>query len=137
MISLDPLKPYATMIKWIAACVLVIALLGTGAGVGCSVKENRMEAQVLKVEKERDGYRTQAETSAAALVAVNDQTAANKKAAEDNAKAAEAATKAAEKAKADLAKRESAWQKEYAKLKKQPDCATILEQNLCPALRDY
>lgn len=135
--NINPIKaaiaPYTFYLK-----LALLALLFVGGTLtGCHCQSTRNDKEVAALTTERDGYKEQATASASALTEVNRQTEANKIAAREQKERADAATEEATKQKRLLAQREDAWKKEYERLKKTPDCKNLLEQKLCPALRNY
>ena len=135
--NLNPIKAAVTpYVLYLKLAFLAVLFLG-GTFTGCKCQASRDESKIEAVEKERDGFKSQAEASATALTEVNRQTEANKRAAREQKERADEATEEATKQKRLLAQREDAWKKEYLRLKNTPDCKNLLEQNLCPALRNY
>lgn len=133
MLSLAPIKPYLTLIKW---GVGVLLLLGAFAW-GWNVKGNRDEAKMGGMQQTIDAQLLQLETLNITLESVNAQTEENVKAAKEARERAEKAAAAAEKAKAKLDKKQAAWDREFEKAKRDPDCKELMERKLCPLIQDF
>jgi hypothetical protein len=74
--------------------------------------------------------------AAGALRSVSVQTRANAAAAAQAQASAQAASEDAAQAKKAFSAAQATWQRRYANARRQPDCRTVLEMHLCPAVSE-
>ena len=133
MLSLDPIKPYLSLIKWIVGVGLLVAAFAWG----WNVKGNRDAAEMLGMQQTIDAQLVQLQSLNSSLNAVNEQTIANMKTAEEARKLAQQAVKEADKVKDTLDRKQAAWDKEFKRIKNNPDCKELMERKLCPLIKDF
>lgn len=135
---LDPLRPYADLLKLLA----VLALAGGLFVTGCQRGEDRQSAKDQATIAKADKARAVAEADAAEnlraanacglmLEGVNRQTQASVDAAETARKAAAAAVARAEEAAAEGQRRATAAERALQAAKSKPECRSQLEMALC------
>lgn len=138
---LDPLRPYADLLKVLA----VLALAGGLFVTGCQHGEERRAAKDQATIAKADQARAAAEADAAEnlraanacgllLEGVNRQTQASVDAAARQKAAANEAARRAEAAAAESQRRATAAERALQDAKNQPGCRQQLEQNLCDAI---
>lgn len=138
---LDPLRPYADLLKVLA----VLALAGSLFVTGCQHGEERRAAKDQAAIAKADQARAAAEADAAEnlraanacgllLEDVNRQTQASVDAAARQKAAANEAARRAEAAAAESQRRATAAERALQDAKNQPGCRQQLEQNLCDAI---
>lgn len=138
---LDPLRPYADLLKVLAALALAGGLFVTGCQRGEDRQFAKDQATIAKVDKARAAAEADAAENLRAATAagqllqeVNRQTQASiDDAARQRAAANEAALRA-EAAAAESKRRATAAERALQDAKNQPGCRQQLEQKLCDAI---
>ncbi len=138
---LDPLRPYADLLKLLAALGLAGGLFVTGCQHGSDRRAAKDQAVIAKAEKARAAAEADAAENLRAATAagqllqeVNRQTQASiDDAARQRAAANEAALRA-EEAAAESRRRAAAAERALQGAKNQPGCRQQLEQKLCDAI---
>lgn len=134
MISLDPIRPYLWLAKWIgAALILSTAFIG-GCNHGQSEQLQDDEARIAKAERERDDQAAHVATLSGRLRTIDAETAEVARQAADQKRAAdEAAKRAVLKAQA-LQAELAGIEADIAKAKRDPDCKRMMEARTCALL---
>ncbi|HFF6202237.1 hypothetical protein D7Y33_05150 [Stenotrophomonas maltophilia] len=138
---LDPLRPYADLLKLLAIMALASGLFVTGCQRGEDRQSAKDQATIAKADKARAAAEADAAENLRAatdagqlLQEVNRQTQASIDAAEVARKASAAAASRAEAAAAESKRRAAAAEKALQDAKNQPACRQQLEQKLCDAI---
>lgn len=131
------IEPYLKTIKLVALALLIVASLGLGTKVGCSVARSQSAETIKTLTDEKATLTTQLSQTAAAVEEANRQVKANQQFAKEREKMAEDAAKQAEKAKKEMDAQGRAYEKKLRDAAKNPDCKAVLEQKLCPLVMDY
>ncbi|HEL3791252.1 hypothetical protein I5T81_07540 [Stenotrophomonas maltophilia] len=138
---LDPLRPYADLLKLLAIMALASGLFVTGCQRGEDRQSAKDQATIAKADKARAAAEADAAENLRAATAagqllqeVNRQTQASIDAAEVARKASAAAASRAEAAAAESKRRAAAAEKALQDAKNQPACRQQLEQTLCDAI---
>ncbi|MDH2022935.1 hypothetical protein N5J29_09215 [Stenotrophomonas sp. GD03680] len=138
---LDPLRPYADLLKVLAAFSLAGGLFVAGCQRGEERAAAKAQASIAKAEKQRDDARDQAAENLRAanaagelLQEVNRQTQASIDAAARQRAAADEAARQAKAAAAESKRRATLAEQALQAAKNQPGCRQQLEQNLCDAI---
>ncbi|WP_414491144.1 hypothetical protein [Stenotrophomonas maltophilia] len=138
---LDPLRPYADLLKLLAIMALASGLFVTGCQRGEDRQSAKDQATIAKADKARAAAEADAAENLRAATAagqllqeVNRQTQASIDAAEVARKASGAAASRAEAAAAESKRRAAAAEKALQDAKNQPACRQQLEQTLCDAI---
>lgn len=134
---LAAIEPYLKTIKLAALALVIVASLGLGTKVGCSVARSESAETIKALTDEKATLSTQLSLTAAAVEEANRQVKANQQFAKEREKMAEDAAKEAATAKKKLDVQERAYQKKLRDAERDPDCKAILEQKLCPLVMDY
>lgn len=138
---LDPLRPYADLLKLLAVLALAGGLFVTGCQHGSDRQAVKDQAVIAKADKARAAAEADsAENLRAAnacgllLEDVNRQTQASIDAAARQRAAADEAARRAEAAAAESRRRATAAERALQDAKNQPGCRQQLEQKLCDAI---
>lgn len=134
---LAAIEPYLKTIKLVALAVVIVASLGLGSKVGCSVARKESAEQIKTLTDEKVDLSTKLSLTAAAVEEANRQVKANQQFAKEREKLAEDAAKQADKAKKEMDAQGRAYEKKLRDAAKNPDCKAVLEQKLCPLVMDY
>lgn len=140
-VSLDPIRPYADLIRWGLCALLAAGLFVTGCQRGEDRQAAKDQASIAKADKARAAAEAEAAENLRAANAcglllkdVNRQTqAAIDEAARQKAAANEAARRA-EAAAAENQRRADQASRALQDAKTQPACRQQLEQKLCDAI---
>lgn len=127
------LTPYLKTIKWVVA----FALLGLAFVGGCSYKGNKEAVERTRLESVITARDLQIQVLSAKLASVNLQATQNLQESLEQKAAAKQAVIAAEKAKKELDQKQTKWNREFERIKNNPDCKELLERQLCPLLNNY
>ncbi|HEL7888486.1 hypothetical protein [Stenotrophomonas maltophilia] len=135
---LDPLRPYADLLKVLAALALVGGLFVTGCQHGDARRAARDQASIAKADKARAAAETNAAENLRAATAcgllledVNRQTQASIDAAARQRAAADEAARQAEAAAAESKRRADKAEQALQAAKSKPACRSQLEMALC------
>lgn len=138
---LDPLRPYADLIKMLAVLVLAGALFVTGCQHGSDRRAAKDQATIAKADRARAAAEANAAENLRAanvcgqlLQDVNRQTQASIDAATRQKATADEAARRAEAAAAESQLRATAAERALQNAKNQPGCRQQLEQKLCDAI---
>lgn len=134
---LNALKPYWSIIKAGLLLTGVLTVFSLGSWAGCSAGKRSSEARIAALTKDKDVLAAQNSAITEAVNQANKQVEANKRFAKEREEMAEKAAKDAAKAKKELAAKQKDFERRLKAAEKDPDCKAILEQRLCPLLRNY
>lgn len=127
------LNPY---LLWIKLGFIALVFLG-GLWTGCDYKEGRNNKELQQEKDNVAYYQGQAKVTNEALVAMSKQAQANAAQAEKQMALAQKEKERADANKALIAKQEKEQQKELEEAFNNPDCKKVLEQKLCPLIKDF
>jgi hypothetical protein len=137
----DPLRPYADLLKLLAAFALAGGLFVTGCQHGSDRQAAKGQAVIAQANKKRAVAEAHAAENLRAanacglvLEQVNDQTQASISAAEIARKAAAEAARRSEAAAAEGQRRATAAEKALQAAKTKPACRSQLEMRLCDSI---
>lgn len=134
---LKALDPYKQLIKMGLLAVTVVVIFSLGSWAGCSVGKNHNSDVIQKLGKQNATLTAQLTVVNDKVEEANRQVEANKRFAKEREELAENAAKEAAKAKKELAVKHKEFEQKLKAASKDPDCQAILEQELCPLLRNY
>ncbi|MCU1196154.1 hypothetical protein JAK23_10765 [Stenotrophomonas maltophilia] len=138
---LDPLRPYADVLKLLAALALAGGLFVTGCQHGSDRRAAKDQDAITKADKARaaaedDSAKNLRAANACGLLLedVNRQTQASIDVAAQQRAAADEAARRAEAAAAESQRRATGAERALQDAKNQPGCRQQLEQKLCDAI---
>ncbi len=138
---LDPLRPYADLLKLLAVLTLASGLFVTGCQRGEDRQSAKDQAAIAKADKARAAAEADAAENLRAATAagqllqeVNRQAQASIDEAARQRAAANEAARRAEAAAAESKRRATAAERALQDAKNQPGCRQQLEQKLCDAI---
>ena|SRR5688572_22990908 len=134
---LQALDPYKQVIKMGLLATAVIGIFSLGSWAGCSVGKRSNERAIETLTDQKATLMSQLTVISDKVEEANRQVEANKRFAKEREELAENAAREAAKAKKELAVKHKEFEQKLKSASKDPDCQAILEQELCPLLRNY
>lgn len=135
MSILDPLRPYAALLRVVGWLLLASVLLFGGCSWGRSIEKNNAAGTIAAKNAALVRASTALQQAADTLKAIDRATGEAEARAEEAARQADAAVDRAAKAEKTYQQRLAAEQAAIDRAKRDPDCRKLLETKSCAVLR--